>query len=100
LCIKPDAVFAIGLKRGRQTRLAKKFVLRHLERYPLPGDTLAGISKSWLEETRIEIAVEEVADALNELLKERKIERRQVGADVLFVKTHMGRKGILSLIAV
>lgn len=96
----PGAVFAIGLMRGRQIRQAKKFVLRYLELHPLPGDTLTGISRSWLEQARIEIAVEEVANALAELVRERKIERREVGGDILFVKTHTGRKGTMSLIAV
>ncbi len=96
----PYAVLAIGLKRGRQTRLAKKFVLRYLEWHPFPGDTLAGISKSWLEQARIEIAVEEVASALAELVRERKIEKREVGGDILFVKTHTDRKGIISLVVV
>jgi len=93
-------VLAIGLKRGRQIRLAKKFILRHLDRHPLPGDTLAGISKSWLEQARIDIAVEEVANALAELVRERKLEKREVGGDILFVKAHPGRKGTISLIAV
>ena len=93
-------MLTIDLKRGRQIRLAKKFVLKHLERHSLPGDTLAGISKSWLEQTRIEIAVEEVANALAELVEERKIERREVGGDVLFVKKRAFRKGTISLIAV
>ncbi len=85
-------MFVFRLKQSRQVRLAKKFVLRHLEEHPLPGDTLAGIARSWLEQSRIEFAVEAVANALAELIKEQKIERREVGLEILFIKKHMDRR--------
>jgi len=44
-------------------------ILDYLEKYPEAGDTLEGIAAWWIERQRIELLVEEVAEALELLVK-------------------------------
>lgn len=46
-----------------------KNILDYLQKNPDAGDTLEGITKWWLESQRVDQAVDEVAEALNLLLK-------------------------------
>ena len=71
--------------RNKQ-KAAERYILKHLEQHAHPGDTLAGITNCWLEQTRVEIAVEEVAEALAELVKKGMVRKFELGAETYFSK--------------
>jgi hypothetical protein len=48
-------------------------ILEYLRKNPEAGDTLEGIAKWWLEIERIEVSVNEIADALKSLIKKEQI---------------------------
>ena len=50
-----------------------KVILDYLRKYPNAGDTLEGITKWWLEHGRTEIATEDVAEVLANLLRRGKV---------------------------
>jgi len=50
-----------------------KVTLDYLRKRPNAGDTLEGITKWWLERGRTEIATEDVAEVLENLLKKGKV---------------------------
>lgn len=57
-----------GTSTSKKAALARQ-ILNYLGKYPEAGDTLEGISTWWLEQQRIEHLVEDVADALELLVK-------------------------------
>lgn len=79
--------------RVRKKKIAKEFILKHLEKNEndRAGDTLDGITKSWLEQTRIEIAVEEVAEALTDLVKKGLLRTRELNGIRIFFKNQPGK---------
>lgn len=52
-------------------------ILQYLKQNPDAGDTLEGIATWWLEQQRIERVVKEVAEVLDSLIKEGKINPQQ-----------------------
>ena len=54
-------------------------ILNYLEKHPEAGDTLKGIAGWWLEQQRIEQLVEDVAEALELLIKQGSIRVYQSG---------------------
>ena len=46
-----------------------KKILNYLEKNPDAGDTLKGITKWWLDAERVDFAVDEVTEVLDELLE-------------------------------
>ena len=43
-------------------------ILDYLKRNPGAGDTMEGIARWWLDQARIEVSVEQVREALEELI--------------------------------
>jgi Fe2+ or Zn2+ uptake regulation protein len=62
---------SISMPNGRPSRVEKlsRQILDHLQKHPEASDTLEGIAAWWLEQQQIEQLVEEVADALELLVK-------------------------------
>jgi hypothetical protein len=61
-------------------------ILHYLHENPDSGDTLEGISKWWLELERIEVSVNEVANALKSLVKKGHIVSYKVKGGTTFYK--------------
>jgi hypothetical protein len=61
----------ISMPNGRMSKVEalSRQILDCLEKNPEAGDTLEGIAAWWLEQQRIEHLVEEVAEALELLIK-------------------------------
>lgn len=59
------------MANGRMSRVEalSRLILDYLQKNPGASDTLEGIASWWLEQQRIEQLVEEVAEALELLLK-------------------------------
>ncbi len=63
-----------------------KLILNYLHKNPDAGDTLKGISRWWLEYEKIDSAMEEVAEALESLIKEGKVKRQVIlGKNPIYV---------------
>ncbi|MGD2089588.1 MAG: hypothetical protein PVH61_25660 [Candidatus Aminicenantes bacterium] len=62
---------AKSMANGRVSRLEalSRQILDYLQKHPEASDTLEGIAAWWLEQQRIEDLVEEVAEALEILVK-------------------------------
>jgi hypothetical protein len=56
-------------KKNRKVEALSREILDYLDQHPDASDTLEGISTWWLEQQRIEQLVDEVADALELLIK-------------------------------
>lgn len=66
-------------------------VLGYLQKNPAAGDTLEGIATWWLEQVRIEQVVEEVAEALQELVDKGVIQasKTQGGATIFKINKNL-----------
>jgi len=84
------SVFKNDGNQRKKQKLAKNFIIKHLEKNAWAGDTLAGITRYWLEQTRIEIAVEDVACALNEMIKEGRIKAHVSSGETYYLKNQVG----------
>jgi hypothetical protein len=64
-------------------------ILIYLEKHPRAGDTLEGIATWWLEQQRIEEVVEDVAGALEFLIKKGTVRtiKSQSGVTIYKVKS-------------
>ena len=62
---------SISMPNGRLRRVEalSRQILDYLQKHPEASDTLEGIATWWLEQQRIEHLVEEVAEALELLVK-------------------------------
>jgi hypothetical protein len=62
---------SISMTNGRMSRVEalSRQIFDYLQKHPEASDTLEGIATWWLEQHRIEQMVEEVADALELLVK-------------------------------
>jgi hypothetical protein len=54
--------------KEKKNQLSRQ-ILNYLKKHPQAGDTLEGIAGWWLAQQRIEEVVDEVADALETLIK-------------------------------
>lgn len=53
-------------------------IMNYLQKHPDAGDTLEGISKWWVKLERVDESVDNVSVALEELVKKRKIKKREI----------------------
>ena len=63
---------SMSTANGKMSRIEvlSRQILVYLQEHPEAGDTLKGIAAWWLEQQRIEQLVEEVAEALELLIKQ------------------------------
>ena len=62
-------------------RTLRQLVLGYLEEHPLSMDTLAGIAEWWLERRRIRVEIERIAQILEDLTRQGRIEAIGSGAE-------------------
>ncbi len=63
-----------------------KMILDYIRKYPDAGDTLEGIARWWLQTERIESSLDQVADALEDLMQKGVITSHTVqGGPVLYM---------------
>ena len=55
-----------------------KRIMDYLHKHPDAGDTLEGIAMWWLQLEKVEESVDNVSDALEELVKEGKLKKQKV----------------------
>ncbi len=58
-----------------------RMILDYLRKNPEASDTLEGISRWWLEYEKIDSTTEEVAVALEKLIKQGKVKRQVIDGD-------------------
>ena len=63
-----------------------KMILDYLRRNTDAGDTLAGVARWWLEIERIESSVDEVAEALESLMRKGLIRKHKAGEGTVLYK--------------
>lgn len=65
-----------------------QIILGYLQKHPNAGDTLEGIVTWWLEQERIDRIVDEVAEALESLVKEGevRVHKTQTGNAIYKIK--------------
>lgn len=61
-------------------------ILNYLKKHPQAGDTLEGIATWWLAQQRIEEIVDEVADALDVLIKKGRVQALESQSGVTIYK--------------
>ncbi|MHC4086025.1 MAG: hypothetical protein ACYSWZ_00805 [Planctomycetota bacterium] len=69
-----------------KTEYISRMILDYIRKNPDTGDTLEGIVKWWLELARIESSVDEVADALENLIQKGIIRIRKLKDGTAFYK--------------
>jgi hypothetical protein len=67
-----------GIMDQKREQIAGR-ILDYLQKHPDAGDTLEGIASWWLGLQQIEISVNEVKDALNDLVEEGVIGMHKAG---------------------
>ncbi len=70
----------------KKTEKICRMILDYLRRNPDAGDTLEGITRWWLSVERINLSVEEVAQALKGLLRKRLIRAHKPKGVTTFYK--------------
>ena len=63
-----------------------RMILNYLQKYPDAEDTIDGITRWWLELERIELSVNEVADALEILIQKGSIRMYKTNGGTTFYK--------------
>lgn len=61
-------------------------ILNYLKKHPQAGDTLEGIATWWLAQQRIEEIVDEVAEALDVLIKKGRVQALESQSGVTIYK--------------
>jgi hypothetical protein len=79
---------SISMPNGRISRVEalSSRILDYLQKNPEAGDTLEGIAAWWLEQQRIEHLVEEVAEALELLIKKGAVKAHKKSGGVTTYK--------------
>ncbi len=61
-------------------------ILDYLRKNPDAGGTLEGIAKWWLEMERVNHGVEQVSKALDEMIREGKVEKQVINGEISIYK--------------
>lgn len=75
----------MNIHRNNKEILSQK-ILNYLKKHPQAGDTLEGIATWWLAQQRIEEIVDEVAEALDILIKKGSIQALESQSGVTIYK--------------
>jgi hypothetical protein len=77
---------SMPLKKNRKVEALSREILDYLKKHPDASDTLEGIATWWLEQQRIERLVDEVAEALELLIKKGAVRARKINDSVTTYK--------------
>lgn len=75
----------MNVHKNNKEILSRK-ILNYLIKHPQAGDTLEGIATWWLEQQRIEEIVDEVAEALDVLIKKGRVQALESQSGVTIYK--------------
>ena len=75
----------MNVHKNNKEILSRK-ILNYLKKHPQAGDTLEGIATWWLEQQRIEEIVDEVAEALDVLIKKGRVQALESQSGVTIYK--------------